>query len=173
MHEEEQVALRDVHVSRFAKESVDIEPTAIEEEYVRVPADLAYWGEKYARAYEVHAICKQRSKTLNALLRIEHRERFHEQFQADKAEKNKSGSGRVTDSMVESAVEMDERYQGMQAELIEAEVDLVRVKGTLEAVRTKRDMLVSLGAHIRAEMEGDPVVRAAYADARKFRAITD
>jgi hypothetical protein len=165
----DEVNLRDITVERYAKEAVDMAPEAMEEEYVRLPADLAYWNERYARALKVFLTTKARSKTMAALLKIEHRERLFEEFQAKKEEKGKSGSGRVTDSMVDAALEQDERWQNMQAQLVDAEVEMVRVKGTAEAVRAKKDMLVSLGASIRAEIEGDPIVRKAHADAREFR----
>jgi hypothetical protein len=61
--------------------------------------------------------------------------------------------------MVESAVEMDQRNFDAKMRAIEAEVDEKRLRGVLDAVRTKRDMLISLGAHVRIEMEHDPVIR--------------
>lgn len=162
--------LHDIQVEHYVKDTVTIEPEGIEEEYIRMPADLAYWCERYARALRAHLEAKHQDKNLRALLAIEHRERLHEALLADQQkEKSKSGSGRVTDSQVNVAVETDERCEDMQARLVGTEVEMVRVKGILEAVRAKKDMLMSLGAHIRAEMDGDPVVRAAHADARRFR----
>ena len=44
----------------------------------------------------------------------------------------------------------------------------LKLQGVLDAVRTKKDMLVSLGASMRAEMQGDPSIRAAHAEARMY-----
>ena len=151
-------------VGAFVKDSVDIEPMALEQEYQRVPSDLAYWNERYARALKVHLTCKAGEKTYEAYLKIEHREALHAAREGEK-----SGSGRVTESMVEAAVLTDPRYQKFQDERVNAEVEKVRIAGILDALRAKKDMLVSLGAHVRQEMEGDPVVRAAHADAKRYR----
>jgi len=38
-------------------------------------------------------------------------------------------------------------------------VEKIRLYGVIDAVRTKRDMLISIGAQVRAEMESDPSIR--------------
>ena len=154
---EDKTALHDITVSKFLADSVAVEPTAIQEEYVRLPADLAYWNELYARAYHRHLTAKVNEKHLNALLRIEHREQLE------------NSVARVTESMVDSAVDTDERLQRAHSERIEAEVEKTRLYGILDAIRAKREMLVSLGAHVRAEMEDDPLVRKAHSDAKRIR----
>ena len=57
------------------------------------------------------------------------------------------------------ALEAENRQKTEWALQLAAEVDLVRAKGVCEAVRTRKDMLVSLGAQVRAEMGGEPSVR--------------
>ena len=154
--------IHDIDVDAFLAECVKIEPLAIEEEYVRMPADLAYWNERYALALEDMQRAKLRSDKLEAFLKIEHRERLVQESKSNKDIK-------VTESTVEAAVDNDERMAQAREDLLMAEVQKVRIAGTCEAVRTKRDMLISMGAHIRAEMQGDPSIRSAQAGARAMR----
>jgi hypothetical protein len=49
--------------------------------------------------------------------------------------------------------------QQARAKEVAADAERVRLYGVLDALRSKRDMLISLGAHIRAEMQHDPMIR--------------
>lgn len=156
--------LDEVGLSEHAIACVEIFPEALEEEYVRISADMAYWDEMYSRALHRHLALKRNEKKFTAMLKIEHRERLF----AEGAGK-KSGSGRVTDSMVEAAVEIDDRMVDFNTQRVDAEVEMIRLRGFVEAIHAKKEMIVSIGAHVRKEMDGDPVVRAAHADAHRFR----
>lgn len=131
----------------YIRECVRIAPEALEEEFVRLPADLAYWNGQYADATREHLVAKLDLDRLYARLVIEHRERLA------------NTNNKVTESMVESAVSNDDNYAAGRLRLIETEVDKVRLQGVVDAVRSKRDMIISIGAHIRAEMAGDPHLR--------------
>lgn len=148
--------IHDIEVEQFLYDSIRIEPVALQEEYVRMPADLAYWNARFASAYERFATTKVQLSRLEALKRIEHRERLL------------ADTPKVTESMVEAAVAGDPSVQEIQDDLIAAEVDKVRMNGVVDAVRTKRDMLVSVGAHVRAEMQHDPMVRNQSRDANAY-----
>jgi hypothetical protein len=145
------------NLDSYVTDAVTIEPLALEEEFVRMPADLAYWNNQYANALRTYQLAKRAVEQLNALLTIEHRERLNRVV------------NRVTEAMIDSAVQIDERMDEAKEALIHAEVDKVRIAGVCEAVRTKRDMLISIGAHVRAEMARDPVIRTQHADAREHR----
>lgn len=146
--------LNDIEVDDYLAKACEIDPLGLQEEYVRLPADLGYWNQKYAIAYRLHARARLSRKRLEALLAIEHR-----QGMLDEGRK-------PTEAMVAVAVETDERLaEAMEAE-VEHEVEKVRLWGVLDAVRAKKDMLVSLGAQLRAEMNSDPSVRANVARAR-------
>lgn len=139
-----------VEVEDYLAQSVQIEPLALQEEYVRLPGDVAYWNERYAVALRAHLVLKIDYEKAESRVRIETRETML----ADTAAKSKP-----TESMIDAAVAQDEDLRDLRIKLIEAEVEKVRLHGVLEAVRTKRDMLISLGAHVRQEMDHDPVVR--------------
>jgi hypothetical protein len=44
--------------------------------------------------------------------------------------------------------------------LVEAQIRKERLDGVLEDASAKKEMLISLGAQVRTEMEGDPVIRS-------------
>jgi hypothetical protein len=148
--------IHELDVDEYLYESVRIEPLALEEEFVRMSADLAYWNQRYAAAVREHLTSKIAIERTASHLRIIHRERLT-------AENPKP----PTESMVEAAVNTDEQMDKARAALIDAEVEKVRLAGVLDAVRTKRDMLVSLGAHVRAEMQADPSIRSDVAAGRR------
>lgn len=143
--------LNDLEVEDYLQKATEIDPLCIQEEYVRLPADLAYWNQRYAVAYRTHARERLARKRLEALLAIQYRETF-----ADEGK-------RPTEAMVAAAVSTDERLDAALGREVEAEVEKVRLYGVLDAVRAKREMLVSLGAHIRQEMQHDPTIRAQHA----------
>jgi len=124
----------------YLKQSVDILPEAIREEFVRVPADLAYWGEKYAEAVKAHLLAAHHTKRMRAQLSIQVRELAHAKDQ------------KLTVDQVEAWVEQAPDYQSMRLQEIEAEAAKVSARCRLDAVSAKKDMVVSLGSHMRAEM---------------------
>lgn len=148
--------LYDMEVDDFLSKSVRIEPLAINEEYVELPAMLAYWNARYADALRNHLKSKLNVERTEARLRIECREML-------------ATEGKVTESMVEAAVIKHPDMEIARLEAIEAEVEKVRLGGAAEAVRAKKDMLVSLGATMRAEMEGDPSLRKQHQDSEFLR----
>jgi hypothetical protein len=131
----------------YLKECVHIFPEQIQEEYTRIPADLAYWNAQYAEAYRKHLLSK-----------IE-RNRVTGELYADVRQAIVDSGARPTEKMIEATVERDAEFVGAAQACAEAEADVKKLYGVLDAIRSKRDMLVSLGAHIRVEMMGDPVLR--------------
>jgi len=140
--------IHDMEVDAYLKECVSIDRTDLNGEFMRVSADMAYWNEQYAQVVREFHHAKLDASNEEALLRIEHRARLEDDPDVK----------RVTESMVESAVTQDDRYQRSRRLRIEAEVEKTRVGGIVDSIRSKRDMLVSLGAMVRAEMKGDPSV---------------
>lgn len=138
----------------FLEKCVKIDPLQIQSEFTEVAATLAYWNEQYADALrgQLHAKIA--------------RERLYAQLYFDKRkELADSGVSRVTESMTENAIEIDPRFIAVRDEEADALAESTRLRGVVEAVRTKKDMLVSLGAQLRAEMEGDPSIRSQHRNA--------
>ena len=137
------------------RDAVAIEPLAIEEEFIRLPADLAYRNEMYASAYRRFLVAKHEADRTYSRLMMEHR-----------ATLEASNDKRPTEGAIKASVENDPDWDLAQRRLIDAEVGKISAYGVVDAIRTKRDALISIGAHIRAEMGGDPSTRARHRGAR-------
>jgi hypothetical protein len=136
-----------IEVEQYLKECVKIEPTVIEEEFIRLPADLAHWNEREAVALRAHLTSKIEVDRAYATAQIIERERLAME------------GGKPTEARVAAAVELNKDYNEARVRAVEAEVERARLRGVVMAISAKREMLVSLGAHVRKEMESDPVLR--------------
>lgn len=150
--------LHELEVETYLVESVTIDPLALQEEFVRMPPDLAYWNERYSAAYRDFMIAKfNRDQVYARLYMIKREQLMNEAEEIAAAKKGKAKAPTVSD--IEGAVLLDEEYTTTKLKEIELEAQKVRFYGVLDALRTKRDMLISTGAHIRKEMDHDPVIR--------------
>jgi hypothetical protein len=132
----------------YLLECLKIEPLALSEEFIRLPGDFAYWAGKYATATEDY---------LKAKAGCEHE---YARLYLLAGQKVNPASGKpYTVEALKSLVEVEDDYQAAHLAEIEAEVTLTKAKNTLEAIRTKRDMAVQLGAQVRQEMQADPLTR--------------
>lgn len=148
--------INELNVDDYLLDCVNVEPLQIQEEFVRVPRDLAYWNQRYADAYEAFLRAKVE------LERTEGMRRLHIRAQLEDA------GVKITEALVDAKLSVDEEVYTAKVTLLEAEAAKVRLNGTLDAVRSKRDALVSIGAHIRAEMAGDPSIRNEHRAARSY-----
>lgn len=149
-----QKSLMDKDPERYLDECTKILPEAIDEEFVRTPADLAYWNAKYADALDRFLRAKAHADSEWARLWLLTREELL------------AKDGKATEKVIDAKTEGHPDWAKAQVALIDAEVEKTRLGGRCDAVRTKKDMLQSLGAKIRAEIETDPQVRASHAAAR-------
>ncbi len=131
----------------YLRDCVKINPEDMQEEFVRIPADLAYWNGKYAQALREHLISKLDRDVMKANLEPMMRQELME------------AGAKITEAVVKAAIESNETMVEAERRVVEAEVGKNEVFGYLDAIRSKKEMLISLGAHLRAEMEGDPMIR--------------
>jgi len=151
-------------LTAYLKDCVRIEPLALEEEFVRMPADLAYWNERYAKAVRAHLIGKIEVDRARAWARQALRIKLTNPENA-----HMLGGGKVTEALLESFIALDPTVKEVETNEIEAESKKIRLHGIIEAIRTKRDMLISLGANMRAEMQNDPMIKNEQREAREQR----
>jgi hypothetical protein len=151
-------------LAQYLKDCVRIEPLALEEEFVRMPADLAYWNERYAKAVRAHLIAKIDGDRSRAWARQALRIKFTNPENA-----HMLGGGKVTEALLESHITVYPSVRAADDAEIEAEAKKIRLHGIIEAIRTKRDMLISLGANMRAEMQNDPMIKNEQREAREQR----
>ena len=131
---------------------ISIDPSALDEEFQECPMNTAHIGAKLADATREHLRAKKAARRARALVGVEIR-----------ATKKIDGKPLGVDA-VRDEVELDSRVDAADAAEIDAEAALARAKTDFEAVRTKRDMLVQLGAARRAEWESDPTTRMSRRD---------
>lgn len=139
--------LNEIEVEQFLKDSVTIEPTLLQEEYVRIPSDIAYWNERYSAVLRAHLQAKLSLDQVYAGLQVTVREKLAAE------------GAKVTEATVSAGIELDPAYQQARLAVLEAEVEAARIKGVSFAVNAKREMIVSLGAHLRIELQHDPMIR--------------
>jgi hypothetical protein len=174
--------IHDLEIDDYLKDCTRIEPTALEEEFVRLPSDLAYWNERYSRAFKAFLCAKIDFERAEARAHIECRETLMIEAVGKAAEVTVSTTEEpkgkkapvvkvkapTVDDINAATMEHPDLVKAREA-LLNAEVEKVRLFGVLDAVRAKREMIVSLGAHIRAEMQGDPSLREQSLGARRAR----
>ena len=132
------------------QEVTSIDPLLIEEHFSRLPGDLARYNELYAQALRKHLRAKRTLDKEWARIYLETRE----------------GGEKMSEATLKARVEIDDDYQAARMAAIEAEVDKARIGGIVEAIRAKKDALISIGAGIRAEMSGSPSIRERHRGAR-------
>lgn len=137
-----------VDVTMLAK-SCNIDPNNIQGEFVNLPGELAYWCTQYAEAVEAYLTKKAAFEVKEAEL-----------ASAIRAKLDLTGK-KATEATIEEGVHTHPEWLVSRTELLKAEGNKLRVNGIVSAVEAKREMLVSLGAHIRMEMQAFPSVATA------------
>jgi len=167
-HARESAELRDIEVEQALVDAVTLNDVALDEELVRIAADVAYWGARYADAMKEHLMVEHEYETLRDRAMIEEREKLRAHAEAKNAGK-KTKAKEVTESEVKTYVGLREDVQELKLHEIEARVDKERMRRYADAVAVKKDALQSLGARQRVEMERDPAVRRRYTNEREAR----
>jgi hypothetical protein len=131
----------------FLEDVINIDPLNIDEHFRRVPAELAYYNQQYADAVEAHLKAKAECERTHARVYIELSD-----VTDDKGKK-------LTVAAIEANIQMNDDYHIAKMGMLNAEAEKLRLRGKVDVVSAKKEMLISLGAHIRVEMS-DPMVRA-------------
>lgn len=144
--------------------SVEIEPLALEEEFIRLPSDLARWNHLYSDAVAAYLSAKFAREQVYASLHGEMRQQLMDQAvdaatAADAEGKKKARVKAPTVGDIEAAVLLHPDYKAAKEAEIEAERNKAHLYGVVDSVRTKRDMLIQIGAQRRAEMQMDPMIK--------------
>jgi hypothetical protein len=131
----------------FNEDSIRIDPMDLNRAYCELPGQLAYWNGQLADLTHKAMLAKADHEADRARATLAIRE-------ADRLDK-----GKMTVGEVDAKVLLDTEVQDAQMVWIEAEAARLRVRGVVDALLAKRDMIQSLGAKLRAEMWADPVLR--------------
>lgn len=135
------IDVNEVNLDRPLRTVVSIDDEDMVGEYSTVAHHLALWGTRYAAAQEAFLRAKLGRDHLEGRLRLTLR-----------VEQEELTGKRVTEATLDALIKADERFVAAKVTEIEAEAESLRVRGILQALRAKADMLVSLGATQRTEM---------------------
>jgi hypothetical protein len=135
-------------LNEYLNKCVQIDGTAINDEFIQFPADIAYWAAQHSNAVKAFLRADQEHDKVRAKRWLIIREELL--AKGDKA----------TEKTVEASVECDAEYQEVRYRYVEAEAEKVRLAGIMEAMKSKKEMLISLGANLRVEMGSDPMIRS-------------
>ena len=128
-----------------AARAVSIDVHDLQGEFVRVPSDIAHYGSLAADALENALSTKRQLEAGEGQVRMEYKQ---------------SQKDRVTEAFLDSCVVQDPRYRVLREQADRADVLRVRAVGVCTALQAKKEMLISLGAHIRAEMQTNLTIRS-------------
>lgn len=144
---------RSEELEKFTIDSVRIDPVNLNEEFCELAPRLAYWNAQLASVTEKAMTAKMEYEQEKARKLLE----IREEARLEKA--------KVTVDEINAKVLLDDEVVDAQVVMVGADAERLRVKGIVDAIITKREMLQSLGAKLRAEMQGDPTLRAQLAGA--------
>ena len=117
--------LHDLEIEDFLHECVEVDPLLLDDEFARMPADMAYWAARYAESIK----------------RFLHAEHARKKVQASVWIEERAQGGTIDD--VKSRVALSSAHIEATLEEIDAEAEKERLRGVVEAIRTKRDMLIA------------------------------
>lgn len=124
-----------------------IEEAAIHGHFLRLSSDLAYFNGIYSDVLGLLRVAERRLEFGEADIRLEYRQSTQPSGKA------------ATEGYIDECVKADHRYRKLREEVDNAEVLKSRVSGVVDAIRSKKEMLITVGANMRAELEGDPMIR--------------
>jgi hypothetical protein len=141
--------IHDTDFDDYLVACVAIDENALLAEYMRVGADLAYWSRKHGEAEQAYVLAKANAKRAEG--------QAYEEARA-MLDRDESVT-RVTEDRVKFRMPQMGVYTDAHQRLASAARWRAETRGYLDAIHTKRDMLISLGADLRKEREQDPYIR--------------
>lgn len=75
----------------------------------------------------------------------------HDELRSKKYLEIRSREGKITEATLEATIDTDEEVKKALRDMLSAKRDLETLKGYLESLRAKKDMLIQLGADARKE----------------------
>jgi hypothetical protein len=137
-------------LQQYLSDSCKIDEFDIQKEYVRLPADLAYWATEYANAFRRWKEAKFANEREQSAA-----------FARAQMDLENEGVKKPTIPATEARMLTDKIWLKAKQNEIILESEKVRLGGILGAIEAKKDMLISLGATQREEMKRDPIIRDA------------
>ena len=139
---------------QYLEDCIKIDDLALDEEFIRLPADMAFWSARYSDALKTYMLAKLESDKAKAKAHLEIKSRAELEGR------------KMTVGDLDASVQLDPDYLDAAVALIEADVERQKLRDAVSAIHAKKDMIQSLGAKLRAEMGGDPMVKYEQANRR-------
>ena len=140
-------------------QAATIDPGSMQREFAEYPGVLSRWGGRYADAISEASALAEELEDLEAEVYLE--------LRARKAQGQ-------TEAELKALVRTDRRVKLKRAMALAAKSKQTRYeKKVIAALHAKKEMLVSLGAHQRAELGGDPLVKRAMRDERSAKELDE
>ena len=128
--------------------AVSVDANDIENDMVKLSAQLARFNYLLTQALRASLTAKMNLEIGEARMHLMHRASL-EQL-----------GHKTTEKLLESLVRDDPNYTILREALIVADVERERLRGITSAIMAKREMLVTIGNRINAELRADPVAAA-------------
>lgn len=157
----------------YRRTCTEINRENIEAEYTRVSADLAFWGYKKAQAFRELGQAKVsleeeefEVKRVTGLIYIKFREELKEPN--SKGVPTPPSEGTINSHVLNApeVAKAQARYYEARLAVTDAQHKFDELYATCNAVEVKKEMLVSIGADRRAELNSDPNLRRMAREAR-------
>jgi len=125
-------------------------------EYIQLPSILARWGSERVALAKAQRLAELDLEVVKASAKKTAKEaRLAEVEAAGKDSKLKP----LSEDAADDAVTLSAEYRQARLRVIDATERKEQAQVMVDAVAAKKDMLVSLGADLRAEKEADPSIR--------------
>lgn len=145
MEDQDTHTIHDWEVEDFLHRCISIDEAQLDEEFRTFAGYYAYWTNQYSQAIEAALMAKRDLERTEAKIGLETRE-------TRRLEKAKA----PTVDEVKSIVLNDPQVRLAHMDFVTAEAEKIRIRGIVDAVSAKKDMLQSLGAKRRLEMQHEP-----------------
>lgn len=155
--------MQDIDFDGNPVDLVRIDPEDLEHELVMTPPLTASWNEKYADATMAALTAEAELDDISAELYLSRREALilDATLKYAKADVKSRGTLKApTAAEIDAAVKSHPKYKAARNAHILAEVEQVRMKGRMEAVRRKSESLTAIGMKRNAEMRALSLVGA-------------
>ncbi len=136
-------------LTKAVQTALAVDRLDLETEFARLPGDLAYATELHARALAHYLDAKHEREIAQASLLSSGA--FRDAVAA--------GYAKPTADVIKAASVCDPRVVAARRAENVADVARRRAHGLVAAIAAKRDMVVSLGAHARLELQREPTIR--------------
>jgi hypothetical protein len=131
-------------LEKYDRECISINPFDLNDEFTKLPAQVAYWNAELGNAIEDVLATKKEYDEMRARVFI-----F---IKSD-------SDAKLTVADIDARVTVDVEVEDAHMALVKAEAKKARVKGMVDALHVKKDMLQMIGSKLKIEMEHDPILR--------------